>query len=150
MKRLYINVNEVVFTMEIIEGEYIFTDNDSRIKLGEVVNLLRQSHWAKNRSIETIAKTIETSLCFAIFHNDIQIGFARVVSDYAVYSLILDVIIDEKYRGNGLGKKLIELINNHPSIKDTSKVLWTKYAEKLYSKCGFKEEDCYKFMFNRP
>ncbi|AGY77377.1 GNAT family N-acetyltransferase [Clostridium autoethanogenum] len=135
--------------MEIIEGEYIFTDDATRIKLGEVCSLLRQSHWAKNRPAEIIAKTIETSLCFAIYHNDIQIGFARVISDYAVYSLILDVIIDEKYRGNGLGKKLIEFINNYPSIKDTSKVLWTKYAERLYLKCGFKEEDFYKFMFNR-
>lgn len=116
--------------------------------------MLKQSHWAKNRSIEIITKTIETSLCFSIYHNDIQVGFARVISDYAVYSLILDVIIDEKYRGNGLGKKLIEFINkfinNHPSIKNTSKVLWTKNAEKLYLRCGFKEEDCYKFMFNRP
>ncbi len=135
--------------MEIFKDEYIFTDDTDRIKLEEVCNLLRQSHWAKNRPDEIIAKTIETSLCFAIYHKDIQIGFARVVSDYAVYSLILDVIIDEKYRGNGLGKKLIEFINNHPEIKHTSKVLWTKYAEKLYLQCGFKEEDCYKFMFNR-
>lgn len=136
--------------MEIIEDQYIFTDNTARIKLDEVCNLLRQSHWAKTRPAKTIAKTIETSLCFAIYHNDVQIGFARVVSDYAVYSLILDVIIDHKYRGKGLGRKLIKFINNYPGIKDTSKVLWTKYAEKLYLECGFKEEDCYKFMFNRP
>lgn len=136
--------------MEIIEDDYIFTDNITGIKLDEVCNLLRQSHWAKNRPAEIIDKIIETSLCFSIYHKDKQIGFARVVSDYAVYSLILDVIIDEKYRGKGLGKKLIEFINNHPSIKNTSKVLWTKYAEGLYLKCGFKEEDCYKFMFNRP
>lgn len=135
--------------MEIIQDGYIFTNNNTRIKLDEVCNLLKQSHWAKNRPIEIIVKTIETSLCFSIYHNDIQVGFARVISDYAVYSLILDVIIDEKYRGNGLGKKLIEFINNHPSIKNTSKVLWTKNAEKLYLRCGFKEEDCYKFMFNR-
>ncbi|WP_097028436.1 GNAT family N-acetyltransferase [Clostridium peptidivorans] len=135
--------------MKFIEDNYIFTDNAAQIKLDEVSNLLRQSHWAKNRPTEIIAKTIETSLCFSIYHNDMQIGFARVVSDYAVYSLILDVIIDEKYRGKGLGKKLIEFINNHPSIIDTSKVLWTKYAQEFYLKCGFKEEDCYKFMFNR-
>lgn len=135
--------------MKKIEGEYVFTDDAMRIKVNEVCNLLRQSHWAKNRSYEAIAKTMQTSLCFAIYHNDIQIGFARVVSDYAVYSLILDVIIDEKYRGIGLGKKLIEFINSHPGIQSTDKVLWTKYAEKLYLKCGFKEEDCYKLMFNR-
>lgn len=136
--------------MESIDDEYIFTDDATRLKLDEVCNLLRQSHWAKNRSTETIAKTIETSLCFCIYYKNKQIGFARVISDYVVYSLILDVIIDEKHRNKGLGKKLIQFINNYPSIKDTSKVLWTKYAERLYLKCGFKEENCYKFMFNRP
>lgn len=135
--------------MEIIEGEYIFTDNTDRIKLDEVCDLLWQSHWAKSRPAETIAKTIESSLCFSIYHNNIQVGFARVISDYAVYSLILDVIIDEEYRGKGLGKKLINLINLHPSIRNTSKVLWTKYAEKLYLQSGFKEDNCYKLMFNR-
>ncbi|OBR90353.1 hypothetical protein CLRAG_35310 [Clostridium ragsdalei P11] len=136
--------------MKIVDGEYILTDDVDKIKLEGVCNLLWQSHWAKNRPAEVIAKTIEHSLCFAIYHKGKQIGFARVVSDYAVYSLILDVIIDEKYRRRGLGKKLIEFINNYPAIKDTSKFLWTKYAEKLYLKCGFKEEDCYKYMFNRP
>lgn len=139
----------VVFIMELIEDEYIFTDNSKGIKLNEVYNLLRQSHWAKNQPPEITAIAIETSLCFAIYHNNIQIGFARVLSDYSVFSLILDIIIDEQYRGRGLGRKLLELINNHPSIKDTTKVLWTKDTQKLYLKCGFKEEDCYKFMFNR-
>lgn len=135
--------------MEVIEDEYIFTDNSTQIKLDEVSNLFKQSYWGKNQPIEITKKIIETSLCFSIYHNNIQVGFARVISDYAVYSLILDVIIHEKYRGNGLGKKLIEFINNNPSIKNTTKVLWTKDAENLYSKCGFKEENGYKFMLNR-
>lgn len=136
--------------MELIEHEYIFTDDKGKINLNAVHNLLKQSHWAQNRPLEIIAKSIETSLCFSIYHNDVQIGFARVISDYAVYSLISDVIIDEKYRGNGLGKKFINFISNHPYIKDTSKVLWTRYAENLYLQCDFKEENHYKFLFKRP
>jgi len=136
--------------MEIYQDEYLFTDDNKKINLNELCNLLRQSHWAKNRPIGVIEKTIETSLCFSIYHNDMQIGFARVVGDYAVYSLILDVIIDGKYRGIGLATKLIGFINNHPRLKGTNKVLWTKNAKDLYLKCGFNEEDCYTFMFNRP
>lgn len=136
--------------MEIIEDGYVFTDNVERIKLDEVCRLLKQSHWANKRPSEIIKESIESSLCFAIYHNNIQIGFARVVSDYAVYSLISDVIIDEKYRGNGLGTKFINFINDYPSIKNTSKVIWTRYAENLYKKCGFIKEDWYQFMFNRP
>ncbi len=136
--------------MEIRDGDYLFTDDVARIRLDEVCYLLKQSHWAANRRVETIAKTIETSRCFMVYRSDAQIGFARVVSDYAVYSLILDVIIDDKHRGKGIGKKLVEFINDHPDLKSTAKVLWTKNAEQLYLKCGFKEEDRYKFMFNRP
>lgn len=136
--------------MEIAAGEFTFSDDKSRIMLADVCQLLRQSHWANNRPAEVIAKTIETSLCFGVYHNDVQIGFARVISDYAVYSLILDVIIDQHYRGQGLGTKLIEFIIDHPSIRTTSKVLWTKKAKDLYLTCGFKEEQCYNFMFKRP
>lgn len=136
--------------MEIIKDGYIFTDNAERIKIDEVCRLLKQSHWANNRPEEVITKSIESSLCFAIYHNNIQIGFARVISDYSVYSLISDVIIDKKYRGGGLGTKLINFINNYPSIKDTSKVIWTRYAENLYLKCGFNKEEWYKLMFYRP
>ena len=136
--------------MEIYRNGYLFTDDNERINPIEICNLLRQSNWAKNRPLGVIEKSIETSLCFSIYHNDVQIGFARVVSDYAVYSLILDVIIEEKYRGQGLATKLIDFINNHPRLKDTNKVLWTKNAKDLYLKCGFNEEDCYTFMFNRP
>jgi len=135
--------------MEIYRDEYLFTDDDKKKNLNEVCNLLGQSHWAKNRPLGVIEKTIETSLCFSIYHNDVQIGFARVVSDYAVYSMILDVIIDEKYRGQGLATKLIDFINNHPRLKGTNKVLWTKNAKDFYLKCGFNEEDCCTFMFNR-
>ena len=135
--------------MEIFQNGYLFTDDNKKISSIEVCNLLSQSHWAKNRPLGVIEKTIETSLWFSIYHNDVQVGFARVLSDYAVYSLILDVIIDEKYRGQGLATKLIDFINNHPRLKDTNKVLWTKNAKDLYLKCGFNEEDCYTFMFNR-
>ncbi|QKS46368.1 GNAT family N-acetyltransferase [Paenibacillus cellulosilyticus] len=136
--------------MEIADNGFIFTDDKSRLHLYEVCGLLRQSHWAKDRPIEVIARTIETSLCVMVYHKGRQIGFARVVTDYAVYSLILDVIVDEQYRGHGLGKKLITFINTHPRLKDTAKVLWTKYAKQLYEQCGFQEEECYTFMFNRP
>jgi GNAT superfamily N-acetyltransferase len=136
--------------MEIIEGNIVFTDEKNRIMIDEVVNLLRQTHWAKNRPKEVIEETIKNSFCIAVYHCGMQIGFARIITDFAVYSLILDVIIDEKYRGKGLGKKLVEFITNHPRLKNTSLVLWTKNAEKLYKKYGFKEEECYRFLFKRP
>lgn len=135
--------------MKIAEGEYMFCDDKTNLSSDSLHNLLMQSHWAKHRPIEIIDMLIKNSLCFSIYHDDILVGFARVISDYTVYTLILDVIIDKRYRGKGLGKKLVDFIINHPEIKNTNHVLWTKYADKLYSKYDFKEEDCYTLMFKR-
>lgn len=139
-----------IFDMEIEQDGYIFTDDIDKIKLDAVYRLLKQSHWANNRPKELIEKTMKNSICFGVYHAGFQIGFARFISDYSVYTLIMDVIVDEKYRGKGLGKKLIHFIVDYPSIKNTSKVLWTTYAEKFYSQCNFKEEKQYSVLFNRP
>ncbi len=135
--------------MERREGEFFFTDDKTRVDLDSVVALLRQTHWAKNRNRDTIIQTIQTSLCFSVHFNDQQIGFARVISDYAVYSLILDVIIEEKYRGKGLGTKLISFINNHPALSETHKALWTRNAAGFYTPLGFEEEKEMVFMIKR-
>jgi hypothetical protein len=135
--------------MVLIKDEYIFTDNSSRIKLNEVCNLLRQSRGTKNQPIEITAITIETSLCFAVYHNNILIGFARVLSDYGVYSFILDIVIDEQYNCKNLGRKLIKFINSHQAVRGTTKILLTRDAQEFYSSCEFKDEDCCEFMFSR-
>lgn len=136
--------------MEIDNEGYVFTDDIDRIDLKDVFRLLKQSHWANDRSEEVIENSIRNSTCFAVYHDEVQIGFARFISDYSVYTLIMDVIVDEKYRGKGIGKGLIDFIVNYPAIKNTSKFLWTTYAGGFYSKCGFKEEKQYSYLFNRP
>lgn len=136
--------------MEIDNGEYIFTDDIGGSNLKDICRLLKQSHWAKNRPEKVIENTINNSTCFGVYHEGVQIGFARFISDYAVYTLIMDVIVDEKYRGRGIGKGLIDFIVNYPPIENTSKFLWTTYADGFYSKCGFKEEKQYSYLFNRP
>ncbi len=70
-----------------------------------------------------------------MYHNDKQIGFARVVTDKAVFSWLMDVVIDEEYRGNGLGRWLMECILQHPEIKFTRFALaTTKDAHDFYKK----------------
>lgn len=98
------------------------------------------SYWGKGRTLEEVKSTIENSLCFGVYTEDnFQIGFARVVTDYTFFGYIMDVIIDEKYQGKGIGKQLISFILNNNTIKKLSTVaLKTKDAQKLYIKYGFK------------
>jgi len=96
------------------------------------------SYWAEGIPFETVAKAIEGSLCFGVFHGDKQVGVARVITDAATFAYLCDVFIDESYRGRGLGKWLMETILGHESLQGLRRfALTTKDARGLYSQYGF-------------
>jgi len=100
--------------------------------------MLRSSYWASNRNRNHIVKAIENSLCFSVFVHDIQIGFARVVTDSCTFAWIADVFIEPNHQGQRLGKQLVEFILEHPAIKDTGQqLLQTRDAHTLYERFGF-------------
>lgn len=123
--------------MERKSGEYIISDCKEKIDLEAVVNLLSNTYWAIGRPRLVIEKSIDQSLCFGVYYFDKQVGFARIVTDKATFSWICDVVIDNKHRGKGLGKKLMEFIVEYPPIKDTKMLLATKDAHGLYEQYGF-------------
>ncbi len=103
--------------------------------------LSNRSYWGKGRTIETVLKSIENSLCFGIYDNDNQLaGFARVVTDFTIFAYLLDLFILEGHRKCGLGKWLVDHIVNNQVFKDIR--FWrldTKDAHELYRKYGFCE-----------
>ena len=97
-----------------------------------------ESYWAKGRSLETIKTTIENSMCFGVYNEQQQVGFARVVSDRAIFAWIMDVFILPDFQGNGLGKKLMANIMSHPELQNLSRWgLGTLDAHGLYKQFGF-------------
>ncbi|TXC92873.1 GNAT family N-acetyltransferase [Metabacillus litoralis] len=128
--------------MEWYKGDFMVSDNIELIDIDTVKRLLSTTYWAKNRTIETIEISIANSLTFGLFHIGKQIGFARVVTDKATFSWILDVVIDDKYRGNGLGKWLMECIFEHQEIKYTAFALATSDAHNFYKKFSFINNKC--------
>jgi len=101
--------------------------------------LSEESYWAQGRSLETVKCSIENSLCFGVYLNDQQIGFARVITDFAVFAWILDVFILKEYRGNGYGKDLMRAITTHEKLQNLQRWgLGTQDAHGLYSQFGFK------------
>ena len=101
--------------------------------------LSERSYWAKGRSLETVQKSIENSLCFGLYDEaGKQLGFARVVTDYAVFGWLMDVFVLEEYRGKGFGKMLMETIINHPDLNNLRRMgLGTDDAHELYKQYGF-------------
>ena len=101
-------------------------------------SFLNRTYWAEGISKETIRRSIEGSLCFGVFENDKQVGFARMITDKATFAYLADVFIIEEYRGRGLSKWLMEIIMTHPDLQGLRRmILATKDAHGLYEKFGF-------------
>lgn len=118
---------------------YISTDK-SKLHVDLIVDFLNnQSYWAKNRNKAIIEKSIQNSLCFAIFTGDNeQVGFARVITDFAVFAWVLDVFVLENYRGQGLGKLLMQYITSYKELQEVKRWgLATNDAHGLYQQFGF-------------
>ncbi|WP_058308268.1 GNAT family N-acetyltransferase [Gracilibacillus massiliensis] len=128
--------------MEVYKDDFIISDDKKLISIQTVYNLLSPTYWAKERAIETIEKSIENSYAFGVYHHNNQIGFGRIVSDQAVFSWILDVVIDSNYQGRGIGTWLIECMLQHPDLINTKFALATKDAHDFYRKFNFTEKDC--------
>ncbi|WP_415901734.1 GNAT family N-acetyltransferase [Neptuniibacter sp. QD29_5] len=123
--------------MKYEKEEFRIYDEREMIQLDSVQTLLKQSYWANQRSIDDIKTSIDNSVCFSLFKGEAQIGFARVVTDFASVAYLADVIIDKQYRGQGLGKWLTETMVNDPRWKDKFKFLVTDDAHGLYTRLGF-------------
>jgi GNAT superfamily N-acetyltransferase len=110
----------------------------SRLDLDAICAFLRRSYWAQDRTRETMQRALEHSLCFGLYEGERQVGFARVVTDYATFAWLADVFIDEEYRGRGLGKWLVETVLNHPELHGVPRwLLATRDAHELYRRFGF-------------
>jgi GNAT superfamily N-acetyltransferase len=116
----------------------ISTDK-SLLDIDAIYDFLKtESYWAQNRTREQTLKAIEHSLCFGMYDDDRQIGFARVVSDFATFAYIGDVFVVNEYRGRGLSKLLMQTIIDHPDLQDLRRwVLATRDAHRLYSQFEF-------------
>lgn len=124
--------------MEWTKNDYRISTDKETINVDYVHSFLSQSYWAENIPLLTVRRSIEGSLCFALFKGDQQIGFARVITDAATFAYLADVFIDESFRGLGLSKWLVEVIMGHPQLQGLRRfLLATKDAHGLYSQVGF-------------
>jgi GNAT superfamily N-acetyltransferase len=121
-------------------GEYIISTDKRRLDLSVVHGFLTASYWAAGIPLEIVKKSIEHSLSFGVYKGDKQVGFARVITDYATFAYIGDVFILEDYHGQGLSKWLMQVIADYPELQGLRRwLLLTRDAHGLYKKTGFVE-----------
>ena len=125
-------------------GDYLISTDRSRLNIELIHDFLsRSTYWAVGRRRDVVERSIENSLPFGIYKGDnevgfAQVGFARVVTDYATFAWIADVFVLNDHRGQGLSKWLMEVILSHPELQGFRRwVLATKDAHGLYERFGF-------------
>lgn len=124
--------------IEVIQENFMVSTDKSKLDLFVIHAFLTKSYWATNIPFEIVKKSIENSLCFGVYDNGKQVGFARIISDYATFAYLADVFVLPENRGNGLSKFLMQTIKTHPELQNLRRwMLATKDAHKLYEKFGF-------------
>lgn len=119
--------------------DYRIVEGAENMKLEDVVRLLRMTYWADKRPVETVEKSLQNSACFGVRVEgvDALAGFARVISDHATFFYLSDVVVDEAFRGRGLGKALVGHILSRPEYRGLRGFLITRDAHGLYRPFGF-------------
>ena len=110
----------------------------NRLDIALIHHCLSESaYWAIGRPREIVQRSFDNSLCFGAFANGELVGFARVVTDYATFGWLADVFVLEAYRGQGVGKALVQAVEDHPDLRAVRLLLATKDAHGLYAQYGF-------------
>jgi GNAT superfamily N-acetyltransferase len=123
---------------EWIRGHYRVSTDPKRLDRDVIHGFLSRSYWADGIPREVVDRSIGNSLCFGVFDDDRQVGFARVVTDRATYAYLADVFVLEPHRGRGLSKWLLECVLAHPDLQGLRRwQLATRDAHGLYARYGF-------------
>ena len=110
----------------------------SKLDVPFIQHFLKDIYWAAGRTMEEVQTTIDASVCFGIYLDGKQVGFARVITDYVVFAYLMDVFIDEQHRGKGYSSMLIDAMMKDPQLQQVK--IWrlaTSDAHFLYEKFGF-------------
>src|SRR5512143_704794 len=125
--------------IETHRDQFTISTDPARLDIDAIADMLTRAYWAKGRTHDVIARYIEHSLTFGVYEGDRQIGRARLVTDYTTFAWLCDVFLHEDYRGQDLGKWLMETIHSHPDLQGLRRwLLATRDAHGLYAQYGWK------------
>ena len=118
---------------------FVVSTDPALLQVDFIHAALSRTYWASHRSRAIVEESIRHSTCFGLYETATgkQVGFARIVTDRATFSWIADVVVDEAYRGQGLGRWLVSCVCAHPYARDWLTMLGTRDAHALYEKFGF-------------
>lgn len=124
--------------MTVLPQGYVLTDEQAQIDPVAAHAFLTHSYWSAGIPLETVERAIAHSFCVAVRHNEAQVAFARLVTDYATFAYLADVYVLEAHRGMGLAQAMITHLHNHPRLQGLRRwALFTVDAHGVYAKLGW-------------
>jgi GNAT superfamily N-acetyltransferase len=128
-----------VSQLEVARGDgYLISTDPARLDVAAIHGELSRSYWAEGIPLDLVARSLQGSLCFGLYRDSCQIGLARVITDRATYAYLCDVYVLEEFRGQGLGRWLMETVMGHPDLQGLRRFsLVTRTAHGLYGPFGF-------------
>jgi GNAT superfamily N-acetyltransferase len=133
------SVQYSMINMEIIKDGFSISTDRERLDLRFIHDYLsKESYWVRGIPFGKVVAAADHSLNFGLYHGDREIGYARIVTDYARVAYLADVFVIGEFRGRGLSKWLIEQIMHHPDLQGLKRwMLHTRDAHGLYTQYGW-------------
>ena len=134
-------MNELA-SMQIItatKGDYLITTDKAKMDITFIHHFLStEAYWSKNIPLATVQRAFDHSLNFGVFHHGSQVGYARIISDFATICYLGDVFIIPEHRRKGLSKWMMEQVMAHPDLEGLRRwILLTRDAHELYRQFGW-------------
>jgi GNAT superfamily N-acetyltransferase len=125
--------------MTITKDQFTVSTDREKLDLSFIHGFLsKEAYWCLNIPFDRVKRSVENSLNFGLYHNDRQIGYARVITDYSTIAYLGDVFIIPEYRGKGLSKWMMQQVMDHPDLQGLRRwLLLTADAHGLYKQFGW-------------
>jgi GNAT superfamily N-acetyltransferase len=126
-------------SVEESRGEYWLSSDLGQMDVDAIHGYLSRVYWSEGIPREVVERSMQNSLCFGVFCGTEQVGFARVITDFATFAYVADVFVLEQHRGRGLATWLMQFMMQHPRLQGLRRwALATRDAHGLYEKVGFR------------
>jgi len=90
---------------------YVFNPDLNTIDWAHICNLFYKVNWRTRVEEEIKLAFSKSTVTLFIYLNDQIVAFGRSIDDGRYYAQLGDIIVDPEYQGNGLGKRLVTMIN---------------------------------------
>jgi GNAT superfamily N-acetyltransferase len=126
-------------SFEESRGGYWLGSDLGQMDVDAIHGYLSRVYWSEGTPREVVERSMQNSLCFGVFYGTEQVGFARVITDFATFAYVADVFVLEQHRGRGLATWLMQFMMQHPRLQGLRRwALATRDAHGLYEKVGFR------------